>query len=414
MYLTKEEERMLSGEYGEAVREAMRILVTLGDAFDAEHMIPISSVHNTMGSVASAGDSALEYLQEMIRKGARFRVSTTVNNASIDLNGWRNLGFPEELAVKQFKFTAAWQALGGVTCHTCTPYLVGNIPSKGDHVSWGEVSAITFVNSVIGARTNREGGYTSLASSIAGRVPLYGYHLDENRRGNVLVEVKAQLKTVSDFGALSYHVGTMVGDRVPVFSGLRQNPSIGEYKALCAVCGSFNAGALFHIVGMTPEARTMEEAFRGEKPEEKISVNDGDVERAYNSLTTATGGEVDSVCVGCPHCSIEEIEMVANLLRGKKVCDDVKFWVCTAVQTKVMADRMGYTGVIENAGARVVSDTCPVALKDTVVDMRFRIMATNSVQNASYAPWRCGLQIHFGTLQECIEASIKGRWTGRT
>lgn len=412
MYLTEEEEKMLKGEFGLAVQKAMQILVALGDIYDAERMVPVSNVHMPGSSVVVAGDAGLRFVEEIASTSALFKTYTTLNPAAVDLKGWEAMGIPRNFFEKQLRLTRAYERMGAVSCHTCTPYLIGNLPRNGEHIAWGESSAIAFSNSIIGSRTNREGGPSALASALTGRTPLYGLHLDENRRGRLLIKVDTDLKDVTDYGALGYFVGKVCGGENPVFVNKVRNPSIDQLKMLGAALASSGSVALYHIVGITPEARTEADAFQGEKPSEKVYFGHEELERAKEELSKEPSDQVDIVCIGCPHSSLNEISEVAELLRGRKVDSDVKLWVCTSLSVKSLADRMGYTEVIERAGGVIVCDTCPVLAptKELVKLYGYRTIATNSAKLAHYAPGQCNLMPHYGDTKACIKAAVDGVW----
>ena len=228
MKLTAEEQKMLDGQYGKSVRKSMEILTSLGDIYGAERMIPVKSVHMPGSSIVVAGEAATSFVEQMGENETRFAAFTTLNTGAMDMDRPQELGFSEETIARQERLTGAYRRMGGVPCHTCTPYLIGHCPKFGEHVAWGESSAIAFVNSVIGARTNREGGPAALAAAIAGRVPAYGYHLDENRRGQFLIHVEASLSDIADYGALGYWVGTRVESGVPVFTGIPADVSTDQ------------------------------------------------------------------------------------------------------------------------------------------------------------------------------------------
>ena len=171
MHLTAEEQKMLDGAYGETVRRSMKVLVALGDIYGADHMIEIKNVHSPGVSYRVAGDAGLGYVEDASRD-AHFQVPLTLNTIGIDAEDWKKIGFPEDFSCKQLELSAAYEKMGAIPTNSCTPYLNGNLPMFGEHVAWGESSAVAFVNSVIGARTNREGGPTALAAAITGRVPV--------------------------------------------------------------------------------------------------------------------------------------------------------------------------------------------------------------------------------------------------
>ena len=252
MFLTKEEQEMCDGEYGETIRKSMDILVALGDIYGASGLVDITSAQVSGVSYKTIGDAGLEYLQDLARDGSgKATINASLNPPGTDLDNWEELGFPRDFAIKQNEIVDAYADLGISKTCTCTPYLVGNVPRYRDHVSWSESSAVAYVNSVIGARTNREGGPAALAAAIVGKTPLYGFHLDENRKANLVVNVSTELKG-ADFGALGYIIGKVVGGGVPYFK-LQNAPNNNNLKTLGAALASSGSVALYHMENITPE-----------------------------------------------------------------------------------------------------------------------------------------------------------------
>ncbi|OYT58766.1 hypothetical protein B6U81_07285, partial [Thermoplasmatales archaeon ex4484_30] len=235
----------------------MRLLVRLGDVYNADKMIPVSSVQVAGVSYKSIGDPGLEFLEDFASKGAKVKVLTYLNPAGMDLENWKEMGIDENFAKKQMRIINAFKEMGIVATATCTPYLAGNLPRFNEHIAWSESSAVSFANSVIGARTNREGGPSALAAAICGLTPNYGLHLDENRKPHFLVKVKADLKFNADFGAMGYFIGSIVKNKIPYFEGIK-NANTDHLKALGAAMAASGAVALYHVDGMTPEASLME------------------------------------------------------------------------------------------------------------------------------------------------------------
>ena len=281
----------------------------------------------------------------------------------------------------------------------------------GDVFSWTGSSGVVFANSVLGARGNMEGAVTNYCVAITGRVPEYGLHLDENRKGQVLIDcTKINFKefTDADYGALAFHVGKVVGGDIPVFIGLPKKLSLEDLRAIASPLHVSGAVPMFHIPGLTPEAPTLEAACGGEKPE-KVQVDMADVRAAYDEISTTGEDHVDMVNFGCPHLTYEEIRKVAEMLEGRKVHEDVKLWVGTSYQVKVVADRAGWTQTIEKAGGLLVTNICmgpgaPFAAHGV------KVVATNSPRSAYYAP---GVEHLYGSTRECIEAAITGKWRGK-
>ena len=402
MRLTAEEQKMLDGAYGETVKRSMKVLVALGEIYGADHMIEIKNVHSPGVSYRVAGNAGLGYVEDA-SKDATFRVPLTLNTIGIDAQDWEKIGFPEEFARKQLELSEAYERMGAIPTNSCTPYLNGNLPMFGEHVAWGESSAVAFVNSVIGARTNREGGPTALAAAITGRVPAYGYHLDENRKGTHLIRVEMELKTDKDFAVLGYFGGKLAGKDVPVIEGITRRPTLENFKALGAALASAGAVALYHVVGFTPEAPTRQ-AVIGDDVEPVIFD-----QAAYDKVCAkfSLKGNVDFVVLGCPHVSIVEFEEIANLVRGKKLKSTL--WVCTSRMVRDLADRMGFVKDIEDAGGEIVCDTCPV-LCATLTQRGYKTVATNSGKMAHYAPGLWKLQPVLLNTWECIQTAIDGKW----
>ncbi len=295
LYLTKREERILDGEQGEAMQKCYRLLVRLGEAFGAERLIPISSAHLSGVSYQSIGEPGLQFLEDLSSE-AKFRVKTTLNPCGMDVRRWRKLGIDERFARKQLRVLRALRKMGATTSLTCTPYYLRE-PRRQEHLSWAESSAVCYANSVLGARTNREGALSALAAAIAGVTPNFGLHKDEGRRAGVVVKVTAELNSISDYSALGYKAGKEVGGEIPFFKGLRAGRD--ELKALGAALAASGSAPMFHVEALTPEARNQEI-----KDLEKIEVDSREIRNVYESL--GGGGEPEAVFLGCPHLSREE------------------------------------------------------------------------------------------------------------
>lgn len=389
--MTNAEERILSGENGEVMERLFRLLVQLGEIYGADRMIPVGSAQVAGVSYKSIGDPGVEFLEDYAAKGAKVKIVTFLNPAGMDIEDWQKLNVPPGFAEMQLRIMNAFKKMGIVVSATCTPYLAGNLPRFREHIAWSESSAISFSNSVIGARTNREGGPSALAAALCGVTPNYGLHLDENRKPQVLVEVDVKLEDSADFGALGYAVGKQVKNRTPYFKGIK-DADTDQLKALGAAMAASGAVALYHIEDLTPEAHLMEV-----KGLEKLSVSNKDVDETFSKLTT--GKEPDIVILGCPHSSLREIMTVSRKLEGKKLKKPL--WVCTSRMVKEAANRMGFTQTIEAAGGRVVADTCMVVAP--IEDMGYKTTASNSGKAANYLPGFCKQNVIFGRLDTILE-----------
>ena len=394
MHLTKDEERILNGEKGEVMERLFRLLVRLSDIYGADKMIPVGSVQVAGVSYKSIGDPGTEFLEDMASKGARVKVLTYLNPAGMDLENWEKLGFPKDFAKYQLRIMDAFGKMGIVTTSTCTPYLAGNLPRFREHIAWSESSAVSFSNSVIGARTNREGGPSALAAAICGVTPNYGLHLWERRQPTIKINVDVELNYNSDFGALGYYVGKQVKNKIPYFTGIK-DANTDQLKALGAAMAASGAVALYHVEGLTPEADFVEK-----KNLETISVGKSEIKETYDKLNT--GKEPDIVIFGCPHASLREISALADRLEGKHLKKPV--WICTSRMVKETAERMGYNEIIAKAGGSIVADTCMVV--SPIEKMGYKTTGVNSGKAANYLPGFCSQEVCFANIDDLVEGQL--------
>jgi len=423
--LAADEQAMLDGKEGPARQKAMDLLVRYGEALGAARLIDTNNVCGTMGATMpfvrawaekhGAGIDAV--FSEFSLDSAEALEIPKVKVFSCHLQQGMDPAHAEQQAlapeaVKIYREGEAFfSRLGVQLMNTCTPYLVGNVPVKGEHCAWMESSAVIYINSVLGARTNAEGRESAGAAMLTGKIPYWGYHLDENRLGSHLVEVEIDVRSTADWGLLGYYVGEIVQERVPVLNGIRQVPNLARLKHFGAAASSSGGVEMYHIVGVTPEARTLEEAFGGGRVRATIKYGEAERRLAYERVnTTATDRAVDYVMLGCPHYSIEQIWEVCQLLEGHRVHENCSLWIFTPKLVRDLADRNGYTKIIEEAGGYLMTDTCSSVGR--VVPKGARVAAVDSAKQAHYLPAIMGIQAWFGTTAECIEAATTGRWSG--
>jgi hypothetical protein len=411
MRLTPGEEAMLSGTAGEAAAFAMRILTQLGDLYGAEAFIPITQVHVDGCCYQTAGDAGLDFAEKLASLGARVAVPTTSNVSGRDIQRWREHRFPEELAEKSRRMEAAYLSMGVIPTWTCAPYLVGPLPRFGEQIVWAESNAIAYVNSVIGARTHRYGDYVDACAAVVGKAPRFGLHLAENRKGNVLVRLEGfgpELATdTSIWGLLGYQLGEALGTRIPVIDGAPVEVTADCLKSFSAAGAASGSLALFHVVGVTPEAPSIRTAFGRRRAGEQIVVRPEDLDATRAALTSSRTERVDVVALGCPHFSYQEGWSLARTLAGRRVGDGVACFVFT--NRAVLADlrATGIAGELEAAGVRLTTDTC--ILHWPMQGWGFSALATNSAKFAKYAPGLIGLSVRYGSLEQCAEAAVTGR-----
>ena len=382
MYLDPEEEKMLAGENGETRQKMLELLVALGKVFGAERLVRIRSAQVSGASYKTIGEYGLAWLSSL---DARVVVPAVLNPIGMPRGRWQEMGVEPAFAARQQAVIAAYERLGVNLECTCTPYYLHET-SFGDHLAWSESSAVSYANSVIGARTNREGGPGALAAALVGKTPCYGLHLDKNRKPDVIIEVKSDEKDwgIARYGALGHHAGKLVGNKIPYFRGI--TPNHDQLKALGAAMAATGAVALYHVEDITPEAKKNQFNISGL---EVITVESAEIERLFSEIP------VDAVAVGCPHCSPAELVDIARLLKGKTVTKPLYVF---AAQGVIDNNRMT-VNAIEKSGARVFADTCMVV---SPVMERYPAIMVNSGKALAYVPDMCGAVARIGSIEECV------------
>ncbi len=387
MYLDFEDEKILAGEKGETRQRMMELLVALGKVFGAERLVPIRSAQVSGASYKTIGEYGLSWLSTLDAKAV---VPAVLNPIGMPRRRWQEMGIDTDFARNQEAVVAAYERLGVLLECTCTPYYLRET-SYGDHLAWSESSAVSYANSVIGARTNREGGPGALAAALIGKTPCYGLHLPENRVPQVMIEVKTKEEewSIATFGALGYHVGKLVGNRIPFFTGIC--PDHDQLKALGAAMAATGAVALYHVEGITPEAR--KHRF-SEVVLESIPVEAQEIAGIFREIP------VEAVALGCPHCSPEELSILAQLLSGKQVTKPLYVF---ASQGVIDANR-SVVASIEKSGARVYADTCMVV---SPVMEQYSAIMVNSGKALAYVPDMCGALARIGTTEQCVSVATE-------
>jgi len=391
MHLTKEEERIYDGEFGWANQICMKILVRLGELFNATRLIPINSAHVSGVSYKTLGDAPSDFLEALANADARVKVKATLNPQSFDRE-YLCKKLPPGLCQKQSDIMTYFEKMGFTESLTCTPYYLQNL-KRGSHLAWAESSAVVYTNSITGAWTNREGGPSALAAAIIGKTPNYGIHKAENRQPKVLVKLEKQLQSEVEFGALGIFLGKILEDKIPIIQDLR-NASKGNLKQLGAALASTGMVNMFC------------RETRGIKFNEieKINVETRGIGQAIENLTTTSTQEPDLVFIGCPHCSLNEIKQAAELIGSRKVKDGTEFWVCTSQHIKEKAGK--YVEKIEKSGGHVLTDTCAVV---TWTDkLGIKTIMTNSAKTAHYAPTLNKAETILAPIKECLKTAFKG------
>lgn len=422
MELTDEERAMADGVAGEAVAAAMDLLVRYGEALGAERLIETNNVcgANIYGSrqvrLLARRDHDAAFSELSLDSPQTVEIPPVAAYSCqligpMDMDSWALQGATAEEHERVLE-SEEYSARHGIhLMNTCTPYQVGNVPVKGEHCAWMESSAVVYINSVLGARTNVEGRESTGAAMLTRRIPYFGLHLDENRRGTHLVHVDVEVSSVRDWGLLGYYVGEAIADGIPVLDRAGPTPDLVRLKHFGAAAASSGDVELYHLPGVTAEARTLEEAFGGNEPVETIRYGEAERRLAYERLcSTARDRHVDLVMIGCPHATIEQIREVCALLGDRRVHESSNLWVFTPRATREIAERNGYAATLRDAGAHLMSDTCPAI--GQFVPPGSKVIATDSAKQAHYLPAIMKLQGWFGSTAECVDAAVTGTFAG--
>lgn len=408
LHLSDADQSMLAGDRGPAVQMAMAILVRMARVFGAAGLMDISGAH--IDSTIYIGEAGLEYAERLAGLGARVVVPTTLNVSGLDEQHWQEWSVPRDWANKAHRQMIAYQSMGAVPTWTCTPYQTAWRPAFGQQIAWGESNAIVFANSVLGARTERYPDLLDICCAITGRVPAVGLHLSENRAGQVLfrlVGVPQALQADDSFYPVFGHlVGKIARDRIPVIDGLAVRPAEDQLKAFGAATASSGAVALFHMVGVTPEAPTLDDAFQGRPAGQIVEINLADLQAARRELSTAAGRRLDMVVLGSPHFSLAEFRQLAPLLEGRRAHPAVRFLVTTSRGVAQLARTAGLLEPLERFGGRLTVDTCILATP--MLPPEVEVLMTNSAKYAYYSPGLLGTTVAFGSSADCVDSAVAG------
>jgi len=407
--LTARDREMLDGGHGPAVAMAMTILAQMAEVWGARELLDITHAH--IDSTIYIGDATLDFAERLASLGANVAVPATLNVSGVDEHGWREWAVPADWAGKAYRQMVAYRSMGTTPVWTCAPYQAGARPALGQQVAWGESNAIAFANSVLGARTERYPDLLDICCAITGRAPAVGLHLDEHRAATLVVRLSDIPTHVQEddvfypvIGALLGHVA---GDDVPVIDGLEVGPDEDQLKAICAAAATTGRVALFHIVGVTPEAPTLEAALHGRPPQREIRVTLADLREWRQRLSSRHGSSLELVVLGSPHFSLAEFRRLAPLVAGRQRHPDVAFLVTTSRLVRDLAASSGALQPILDFGATLTVDTCMLATP--MLPDRIRTLMTNSAKFAYYTPGLLGRQVAFGSLQDCVSSAIAGQ-----
>ncbi len=414
MKLTKYEESMIAGDFGYPRQQALEQQIQVGRFFDAADFVEISQVQ-LMADTESLGEAGVRYLEELAgypRFERSVCVPTITDPRGIDLCRYRALKQNEEWALLEQRAISAFESFGILMTNTCINYQIFQAPVFGAHLAFGDTGSVIYANSVCGARSNFEGGPAALAAAFTGRAPRYGYHLGKNRRATHLFTIDYAPGDLADWGALGAVIGRRTGSywNVPLLTGITSTPTSDQLKHFGAALASYGSVPLFHIDGVTPEATDIGRVLSGgllSLPGGRITA--ADIKNFYSEQGRHKG-KVDVVVLAAPQLSLLEMQMIATLIRGRRVHRDTDFVIATAPEVKAGCDRMGITGALDEAGVIVLEGVCfyQMYAKETARANRWKTLVSNSaklvniIQGYDYVPV-------LATTEQCVDAAVAGK-----
>lgn len=399
MQLTDIEKKILAGEEGEAKQIAMEILTNIGEAMEADFFVQVSSVQ-AMAHFGSLHIAGRDWLEKLACMGGKCCVPTTQDPASIPFKHWQEMGYDSEYAENQYRLEAAIMKLGEMPKWSCTPYYQGSVPRAGQNIAWAESSAVSFANSVLGARTNRTPAGLAVCAALTGKMPRYGLYLSENRKATIKINVEAAGLTSLDYNTIGIITGKIAGAKIPAIYGLPQFTTNDQLKYLGASAASSGQVALYHADGITPEA-LFTDVFDGKAPEEEFVITRKDLDDEAERMSAPGEWQPQLAVVGCPHYSSEEVIRLAEILGDRKVSEGKAFWVFTTAETESLAERMGIKQKLEDAGVRIMAQTCLVI---SPLVGGYKKLITDSGKFASYLPSEHNIDIRYAETEKCVEA----------
>jgi len=413
MDLDSLDQALLDGTHGKAAQVAMEIVLRMARLQGARQLVDITQAH--IDGCIYTGPASLRFAEQLVQWGAKVRVPTTLNSISVDQRRWRELGIDPALGEPASALGDAYMAMGAQLSFTCAPYLLDSAPGLGEQVVWAESNAVVYANSVLGARTLKYPDYLDICIALTGRAPLIGCHLQERRNAQLLVEVPV-LQELDDsvYPLLGYHIGALCGSRIPLITGLqRHQATLDDLKAFGAAFATTSAAAMFHIAGVTPEAKTPAQVTEQTGNLEPVQISPEHLMISWQEFNSARDPEVRMISLGNPHFSLSEFSRLADLCHGRDKHQQVVMAITCGRAVLEQARSAGFLAVIQAFGATLITDTCWCMLGEPVIPVDARSVMTNSGKYAHYAPGLVGRSVHFASLAECVDSACSGIASGR-
>src|SRR5712691_2222447 len=415
MQLTDEEEALRNGEFGPAAQWAIEHQIKVGAYLGAGDFVPVTQAH-IMADTESLGLAGVEWLERMAGLPAQHRlvrIPTITDPRGTDFAAAHRLKQQPWMLDLERRAIAAFEALGVLMTNTCINYQTIMPPVLGEHVAYGDTGVVIYCNSVCGARSNFEGGPSALSAGLTGRTPRYGYHLDERRRATLIIDVGWTPRALNDWGALGGIVGRLAGDywQVPAIVGIDRVPNSDEMKHFGAALASYGSVALFHMIGITPEAQRIADVMSSDETLRTHEIGEADV-RAFQASYAREIDTVDLVVFSAPQLSLVEMQQLAGLLDGRRAT--IPLLAVTSPQVKPDADRLHLTERIEAAGGTVLSGMCfyQSYAREMAEANGWKRLATNSAKLTNIIGGY-GYKPALLSMEACVEAACAGGRIGR-
>lgn len=411
--LSESDQALLDGAQGKAAQVAMQLVLRMAELQGASELLDVTLAH--IDGCIYTGPASLRFAEQLVVWGAKVQVPTTLNSISVDQRRWRALGIDAAFGEPASALGDAYMAMGAQLSFTCAPYLLDSAPAEGEQIVWAESNAVVYANSVLGAKTLKYPDYLDICIALTGRAPKVGCHLDEQRKAALRIELPA-LDGLDDafYPLLGYHVGLLCGSQIPLICGLeRAQPTLDDLKAFGAAFATSSAAPLFHIAGVTPEARDPQRVIHNGASLRTEQVSLADLRRSWDELNSAKDAKVGLIALGNPHFSFSEFAHLAALCAGRAKHAEVSLVITSGRAVLEQARAAGHAAVLEAFGATLLNDTCWCMLGEPVVPTNCNTLMTNSGKYAHYAPGLVGRSVHFASLAECVEAACSGQASGR-
>jgi predicted aconitase len=404
--LTPADKAMLAGAEGKARQVAMRIIKRFAEVQGVTALIDVDQAH--IDCCFYTGPAGLAFAEQICAWNGTVKVPATTNATSVDDLRWQGTGVEAARGEMSRRVADAYTRMGVRPTFTCAPYLLDSAPAFGQQIAWGESNAVAYANSVLGARTMKYPDYLDVCVALTGRAPLMASHTAAGRYATIRIDVpNLGLTDDSLYPLLGYHVGLLVGWEIPVVTGLAQ-PSRDDLKAFSAAFATTSGAPMFHIEGVTPEAKTLDQALGGKPPERRIVLTRDDLLRSWHELNTAGDAAVELVSLGNPHFSLEELTRTAELCAGKRKAPGVGLVITCGRDIFSAAEKIGAIAALKDFGASILTDTCWCMIFAPMLPAETQRLMTNSAKFAHYGPGITRRDMHFGGLEACIEAACKG------